>query len=189
MTATENRLRESLSAAAGTVAGVRPLALPVRRRFRIPMLLVAAAVTMAAVGVGFVWAGQLDPRTTTAVQAAPTPEPQMEISIYLCKKIDPFPQCKGEKANKAKIAEALWSRPDVEWLRFESQAEAYKNYREQHAKNSVMLSAIQVKDMPESFRILPKQGADWGAIIATAKALPGVANVIDQRCVAQRKEC
>ena len=44
-----------------------------RRRFRIPMLVAAAVVTMAAVGVGFVWAGRLDPRTTTAVQAPPTP--------------------------------------------------------------------------------------------------------------------
>ncbi|AWS47535.1 permease-like cell division protein FtsX [Streptosporangium sp. 'caverna'] len=190
MTATENRLRESLSAAAATAVDVRPLTLPVRRRLRIPMLLVAAAVTMAAVGVGFVWAGQLDPRTTTAVQASPqaspVPQTQLEISVFLCKENDSFPQCKdskNKKIDRAKIAEALWSRPDVEWLQFENAAEAYKNFRDQNKNNKVMLSSIRVEDMPESFRILPEQGAGWDAIIAAAKALPGVSNVVDQRCV------
>ncbi len=105
MTATENRLRESLSAAAGTVADVRPLALPARRGFRIPMLLVAAAVTVAAVGAGFVWAGQQDPRMTTAVQASPqaspVPQTQLEISVFLCKKNDPFPQCKDRRTRNS----------------------------------------------------------------------------------------
>ncbi|MEV6866385.1 permease-like cell division protein FtsX [Streptosporangium subroseum] len=185
MTATENRLRESLSAAAATAVDVRPLTLPIRRRFRIPMLLAAAAVTMAAVGVGFVWAGQLDPRTTTAVQASPTPrfQPQMLISVFLCKEHDVFPQCKGQKADKEKIAEALWSRPDVEWLSFESAAKAYKNFREQNKDNSVILTTIKVKDMPEVFRVVPEQGADWKAIVTASKALPGVSNVIDQRCI------
>jgi cell division protein FtsX len=190
MTATENRLRESLSAAAGTVADVRPPALPARRGFRIPMLLAAATVTMAAVGAGFVWAGQQDPQMTTAVQASPqaspVPQTQLEISVFLCKKNDPFPQCKDSKSkkiDKAKIAEALWSRPDMEWLSFESAAEAYKNFREQNKNNKVLLSSIRVEDMPESFRILPEQGANWDVIITAAKALPGVSNVIDQRCV------
>jgi cell division protein FtsX len=191
MTATENRLRESLSAAAATAVDVRPLTLPVRRRLRIPMLLVAATVTMAAVGVGFVWAGQLDPRTTTAVQASPMPrfQPQMLISVFLCKEHDPFPQCKGRKADKVKIAEALWSRPDVEWLSYESAAKSYKNFREQNKDNSVLLTTIKVKDMPEVFRVVPEQGADWNAIINVAMALPGVSNVIDGRCLTGNLKC
>ncbi|WP_371782108.1 permease-like cell division protein FtsX [Streptosporangium subroseum] len=191
MTATENRLRESLSAAAATAVDVRPLTLPVRRRLRIPMLLVAATVTMAAVGAGFVWAGQLDPRTTTAVQAPPTPrfQPQMLISVFLCKEHDPFPQCKGSKADKVKIAEALWSRPDVEWLSYESAAKSYKNFREQNKDNSVVLTTIKVKDMPEAFRVVPEQDADWNAIIADLKTLPGVSNVIDQRCPGLAEKC
>jgi cell division protein FtsX len=191
MTATENRLRESLSAAAATAVDVRPLTLPIRRRFRIPMLLVAAAVTMAAVGVGFVWAGQLDPRTTTAVQAPPTPrfQPQMLISVFLCKEHDAFPQCKGRKADKAKIAETLWSRPDVEWLSYESAAKSYKNFREQNKDNSVVLTTIKVKDMPEVFRVVPEPDADWDTIINVAMALPGVSNVIDQRCLTDKGKC
>ncbi len=52
-------------------------------------------------------------------------------------------------------------------------------------EQQALLSAIRVEDMPESFRILPEQGADWDAIIAAAKALPGVSNVVDQRCLTQ----
>ncbi|SNT63055.1 hypothetical protein SAMN05216276_109616 [Streptosporangium subroseum] len=191
MTATESRLRESLSAAAATTVNVRPLTLPIRRRFRIPMLLAAGAVTMAAVGVGFVWAGQLDPRTTTAVQAPPTPrfQPQMLISVFLCKEHDAFPQCKGRKADKVKIADALWSRPDVEWLGFESTAKSYQNFREQNKDNSAILTTIKVKDMPEVFRVVPEQDADWDALINAAMALPGVSNVIDQRCVMDKGKC
>jgi FtsX extracellular domain/Sigma-70 region 2 len=112
------------------------------------------------------------------------------LTYFLCKtEYDPFPQCKGQKADKAEIAEALWSRPDVEWLRFESAAKAYRNFREQNKDNSVILTAVKVKDMPEVFRILPEQGADWDAIIAAAKSLPGVSNVIDQRCLTRKEGC
>jgi cell division protein FtsX len=183
LTATENRLREALSAAAMTAIDVRPLTTPVRRRSRAPLLLVAAAVTVAAVGAGFVWVRQADdPRMTTAVQAAPTPQPQpqLEISVFLCKKNDPFPRCKGQKADRAKIAEALWSRPDVEWIGFQNAEEAYKRFKEQNKTNTAMLSAIRVEDMPESFRVVPEQSAVWKTIIAAAKELPGVSNVIDQ---------
>ncbi|MFC7646795.1 permease-like cell division protein FtsX [Streptosporangium lutulentum] len=79
--------------------------------------------------------------------------------------------------------------PDVEWLSFEGAAEAYTNFREQNKDNSDLLTTIKVKDMPESFRILPEEGADWNAILADAKTLPGVSNVIDQRCPGPDVEC
>ncbi|MEV4243498.1 permease-like cell division protein FtsX [Streptosporangium canum] len=193
MNATENRLREALSAAAMTAADVRPLTVPARRRSRVPMLLVAAAVTAVAVGAGSVWAGwagRADPRTTTAVQASPTPEIQLEISVFLCKKNnDPFPQCKGQKVDRAKIAEALLSRPDVEWIAFQTAAKAYKRFKEQNKSDTTLLSKIRVEDMPESFRIVPEQGADWKKITAAAKGLPGVSNVVDQRCLLHKQTC
>lgn len=191
MTATENRLREALSAAAVTAVDVRPLTVPSRRRSRVPMLL-AAAVTAVAVGAGAVWADRADradPRTTTAVQASPTPELQLEISVFLCKKNDPFPQCKGQKVDRTKIAEALWSRPDVEWIGFQNAEEAYKRFKEQNKSDTTLLSKIRVEDMPESFRILPEQEADWKKITAAAKGLPGVSNVVDQSCLLRKQTC
>ncbi|MER5318015.1 permease-like cell division protein FtsX [Streptosporangium roseum] len=189
MNTTENRLREALSAAAVTAVDVRPLTAPARRRSRVPLLLVAAAVTVAIVGAGSVWAGRADPRTTTAVQASPTPEPQLEITVFLCKKNDPFPQCKGQKVDRAKIAEALWSRPDVEWIGFQNAEEAYKRFKEENKTNKTMLAAIRVEDMPESFRVVPEQGAVWKTITAAAKGLPGVSNAVDQRCVLRKQTC
>ncbi|MFI7051985.1 permease-like cell division protein FtsX [Streptosporangium canum] len=189
MNATENRLREALAAAAVTAVDVRPLTVPSRRRSRVPMLLAAAAVTAVAVGAGSVWADRADPRTTTAVQASPTPELQLEISVFLCKKNDPFPQCKGQKVDRAKIAEALLSRPDVEWIAFQTAAKAYKRFKEQNKSDTTLLSKIRVEDMPESFRILPEQGADWKKIIAAAKGLPGVSNVVDQSCLLRKQTC
>ncbi|MFF5204943.1 permease-like cell division protein FtsX [Streptosporangium sp. NPDC000396] len=188
MTAVENRLRDALSAAATTAVDVRPLAVPARRRFRIPMML-AAVATVIAVGTGFLWVRQADPETSTTAQATSVPGRE-EISVFLCARNSPFPQCKGQKADKAKIAEALRSRPDVERIRFESKAEAYKNFRANFKNDSVLLAAVRLEDMPESFRVVPRSGADRAAIIAAAEKVPGVITVIDDmRCRTREEKC
>ncbi|WP_329087646.1 MULTISPECIES: permease-like cell division protein FtsX [unclassified Streptosporangium] len=184
---TENRLRDALSGAAATAVDVRPLAVRTRRRSRVPMLLVAAVTVTAVVGAGYAWGGRPDPRTATAVQAPPGPK--LEISVFLCKKRDPFPQCEDRSPNRAKIAEALWSRRDVAWIGFEDQAESYENFKEHNKANKELITAIQVKDMPISFRVTPEPGADRKAIVAAVRTLPGVANVIDQGCLSPEGKC
>ncbi|MER7128370.1 permease-like cell division protein FtsX [Streptosporangium saharense] len=178
MTETENRLRDALSAAASTTVDIHPLTVPVRHRFRLPLAVVAAVVTVTAVGAGVLWIRQADPRATTAeVAARPSSDP--EISVFLCRRNDAFPRCKGKTANRAKVAEALWSRPDVDWIGYEDRREAYAKYRRQPGA----LKAVTVEDMPDSFRVVPGAGADWNAIAAAARKLPGVSNVVDQRCL------
>ncbi|MEV4094294.1 permease-like cell division protein FtsX [Streptosporangium saharense] len=178
MTETENRLRDALSAAASTTVDIRPLTVPARRRSRLPLAVVAAVVTATAVGAGILWVRQADPRATTA-EVAEQPSSDLEIAVFLCKKHDAFPRCKGKTVDKAKIAEALWSRPDVDWIGYEDNREAYARYRRQPDA----LKAVTAEDMPDSFRVVPGAGADWDAIVAAARKLPGVSNVVDQRCL------
>lgn len=183
MTVTENRLRDALSAAATTTVDVRPLTAPARRS-RVPVAL-AAAVTVAAVGTGFLWVGRADPQpTVAAAQADPVPRPELEISVFLCGPKDFFPRCKGVRTEKAKIAEALWSRPDVGWIAFEDSREAFEKFKKQYREDSVLAKALIVEDMSELFRVIPTSGADRKRLAEVIGRLPGVSNVVDDKCLA-----
>ncbi|MEU0521269.1 permease-like cell division protein FtsX [Streptosporangium sp. NPDC006007] len=182
MTVTENRLRDALSAAATTTVDARPLTTPARRRSRVPVAL-AAAVTVAAVGTGFLWAQRADPQpTVAAAQAGPVPQPELEISVFLCRPKDFFPRCKGVRTEKAKIAEALWSRPDVGWIAFDDNREAWEKFKRQYRDDSALAKAITVEDMPEVFRVIPTSGADRKRLADVIGRLPGVSNVVDDKC-------
>jgi cell division transport system permease protein len=104
-------------------------------------VVVTVAIGMALLGVGLMISSQISSMKDFWSD-------KVEVSVFLCKKNDPFPQCKGsggvnaqEQADLKKTIEAL---PQVQQVTFENAAEAFKNYRAQNANNSVLLSAIQV---------------------------------------------
>ena len=111
---------------------------------------------------------------------------KVEVSVFLCNKNDAFPQCKTSggvnEQEQADLKAQIEAMPQVEAVTFENAAEAYKNFRTQNANNTVLLSAIQVDDMPESFRVKLKdpetvRRGDRGA----QRAVQGVSNVINQK--------
>jgi cell division transport system permease protein len=110
---------------------------------------------------------------------------KVEVSVFLCKKNDAFPQCKTSggvnEQEQADLKAEIEAMPQVEQVTFENAAEAYKNFRTQNANNTVLLSAIQVDDMPESFRVKLKDPDTYGAVIEALNGRPGVSNVINQK--------
>ncbi|MDP9846386.1 permease-like cell division protein FtsX [Streptosporangium lutulentum] len=141
-------------------------------------VVVTVAIGMALLGVGLMINSQISSMRDFWTD-------KVEVSVFLCKKNDAFPQCKGSGGvnaqEQADLKATIEAMPEVQQVTFENAAEAYKNFRTQNANNTVLLSAIQVDDMPESFRVKLKDPETYGAVIERLSGAPGVSNVINQK--------
>ncbi|MEO3857152.1 permease-like cell division protein FtsX [Acrocarpospora sp. B8E8] len=82
------------------------------------------------------------------------------------------------------IEQALRAMPQVESITFRDQQTAYELFVEQEA-NRTPAQVVEPADMPESFRLKMKEDTDWTPILEAAMALPGVSNVINEKCVSE----
>lgn len=141
-------------------------------------VIVTVAIGMALLGVGLMINSQISAMKDFWSD-------KVEISVFLCKKNDPFPQCKGSggvsQQEQAALKAQIEAMPQVQGVEFENAAQAYANFREQFKNDTVMISAIQPGDMPESFRIKLKDPDTYAAVIDALKGAPGVSNVINQK--------
>ncbi|QYC45792.1 hypothetical protein Nocox_41250 [Nonomuraea coxensis DSM 45129] len=85
-------------------------------------------------------------------------------------------------AQKVAIGELIGGMPEVQSYTFEDQRAAYDDFSREFASNQTLLKATKVSDMPESFRVLLKQGNDWATPVATLRRQPGVAGVFYVPC-------
>ncbi|GAA3133207.1 hypothetical protein GCM10010466_24790 [Planomonospora alba] len=202
----EERLRDALSAAAGTAVGVRPLTAPARHRIRFPGLLTTAAA--AAVVVATVFTATVVIRQ---VSGPPTPELSQEhviamamtgassdradradVSIFLCTEDDYYPHCGNREvtaAQKEEIRRRLDALPEAELVVFEDRGTAYAKFTAEFADYPKLLEAIQMEDLPESFRVKTRTDADSQVVMEAVRGLPGVSNVIDLACLLGEREC
>ncbi|MEU6782601.1 permease-like cell division protein FtsX [Nonomuraea angiospora] len=118
------------------------------------------------------------------------------MSVFLCRKDSLMSPClsgrgkaKGRaatlKEKKAIVAE-IERTPGVEEYVFEDQATAYRNFAETYAGNQALVNATKVSDMPESYRLRMRPEADWNAVSRRLAQLPGVSQVLNDRCVGAR---
>ncbi|MCA2229447.1 permease-like cell division protein FtsX [Nonomuraea aurantiaca] len=89
-------------------------------------------------------------------------------------------------AQQSDLAREIAKTPGVQSVRFESQQEAYENFKRAYASNKAILKATKPSDMPKSFRLQLRPDADSGEVIAQLQHLPGVASVINSKCVTER---
>jgi len=141
-------------------------------------VIVTVAIGMALLGVGLMINSQINSMKDFWAD-------KVEVSVFLCKKDDPFPQCKGSGGvnaqERAELKGEIEGMPQVEKVDVEDAAQAYKNFRAQNANNTVLLTAIQVEDMPESLRVKLKDPDAYATVIEAVKGAPGVSNVVNQR--------
>ncbi|GAT65237.1 ABC transporter permease [Planomonospora sp. ID91781] len=146
-------------------------------------VIVTVAIGMALLGVGLMINSQISGMKDSWFD-------KVEVSVFLCKKNDPFPQCKGsggvDAQEQAALKATIEAMPQVERVEFEDAAKAYENFKAQNASNNVLISAIQVEDMPESFRVKLKNPDEYGAVIEGLQGAPGVSNVINQKEILEK---
>lgn len=149
---------------------------------------------LVAVGLAVVLAGAI------ALRPVPEDRPVMmaglylaadgrslaDVSIFLCKADAPFPNCGGEKITaqeQAAVEDALKARPEIESYVFKDVRTAYTNFRREFPDDFEMITEA---DMPESFRVNLKPDAEAASLISAVEVLPGVANVIETKCLMER---
>ncbi|MEV6160101.1 permease-like cell division protein FtsX [Nonomuraea sp. NPDC052129] len=85
-------------------------------------------------------------------------------------------------AQQSDLARKIAKTPGVQSSRFESQQEAYENFKRTFANNEALVKATKPSDMPTSFRLQLSPDADWSKVIAQLQHLPGVASVGNIKC-------
>ncbi|MEV0352074.1 permease-like cell division protein FtsX [Nonomuraea sp. NPDC050680] len=138
-------------------------------------------------------------RTSLNALTGAAEPPKMEVTVFLCVDHSPMPACgagpskkdrhKGKGitlAQQRAIATAIERMPGVASVHFEDQQEAYENFRRSYADNKALVQATKPSDMPVSFRLAMKPASGGDAMIDKLLRMPGVAQVVDQRCLAEQ---
>lgn len=146
-------------------------------------VIITVAIGMALLGVGLMINAQVSSMKNFWTD-------KVEISVYLCKKDDPFPSCENSggvnEQEKAALEQTIKQMSEVESVAFENSAQAFENFKLQQGEDSVLVSAVKVDDMPESFRVKLKNPESYGAVVETLRGAPGVSNVVNQKALLDR---
>lgn len=110
---------------------------------------------------------------------------KVEVSIYFCTKADAknAPQCASGAATDDQIAAVkatLDKMPLVKTATFETQAEAYKNWKSMNPDNA-LVSVLGADAIPSSWRVKLNDPTRFDVIQSATAGLPGVRSVEDQR--------
>ncbi|RVX45749.1 hypothetical protein EDD27_8565 [Nonomuraea polychroma] len=180
----EDRLREALAEAGAAIdpSTLRPLRAPERRRLRMDFRLMAVAVTVVLAGVAT--AAGLGGLEGEDQVVATNPE-QADMAVFLCTKSTPKETlCRGRGVSMEEVRaveRAVKGLKQVEAVFFVDQASAYDSFRVSFANNKALLDSVKVTDLPMSFRLEIKEGADRREVQQALRGLPGIQSVVDQK--------
>jgi cell division transport system permease protein len=142
-------------------------------------LIVVVAISLSLLGTGLLFYKQVD-STRTYWQS------KVEISIYLCTAASPNPSCHGAvtQAQQAQIQQTLTAMPQVEHVYYQSQQQAYAQFRQYFANDQSYVSTVQQGDIPASFEVkLKNPGADYQIVSSAVTGAPGVDSVVDEMTI------
>ncbi|MEW1839574.1 permease-like cell division protein FtsX [Nonomuraea angiospora] len=106
---------------------------------------------------------------------------EWEMTVFLCVPTTYGCHKRGATAKqKQALRTFLESRPELSDVRFVDRASAYESFRRDFAGNRTLLKAVRAKDLPESFRLRVKNGADPDRVRHEVYRRPGVGEVVDQ---------
>ncbi|MET9340222.1 MULTISPECIES: permease-like cell division protein FtsX [unclassified Nonomuraea] len=142
-------------------------------------VIVTVAVAMALLGVGLMISAQVSLMKDYWFD-------KVEISVYLCKKDSPFPNCKASPkgvsaAEREQLQQQLKALPDVQEVTYETQKMAFDNFKRTQSASSILAQVVDVNDMPESLRVKLKDPEKYQPVIAAAQGMKGISTVVDQR--------
>ncbi|HEY1530454.1 MAG TPA: permease-like cell division protein FtsX [Galbitalea sp.] len=109
-----------------------------------------------------------------------------QVAIYFCTSIDSTSNCSGSAASAAEIAavktqlESPTLKPYIKGISFETNAEAYKNFKAQFP-GSPLLKFTTPSMLNESYRVNLKDPNQADIVIEDTTSLAGVQDVEDQR--------
>lgn len=111
---------------------------------------------------------------------------RVEVSVYLCGESSSDGACGGtpitEQQRQALLAD-LEAMPQVEQVFYESQEDAYENFREQFADSPDLVENVTADALPESFRVKLVDPTQFDVVASSFQGRPGVEQVQDQKAL------
>ncbi|MEU1723659.1 permease-like cell division protein FtsX [Nonomuraea sp. NPDC005692] len=182
----EDRLRAALVEAGATVdtGALKPLRTPERRRSRVDLRLVSAAVAVVLAGATTaVWLGvRGDEHVATLTGPTGGQADALEMSIFLCSRSasGKAPSCQGHGVTLDQvksIQKAAEEVPGLTSLMYVDQAEAFESFRRDFAHNQRLLDAVTVDDLRASFRLQLEPGTDPVRVKQALAPTPGIEDI------------
>jgi cell division transport system permease protein len=144
-------------------------------------LVVVVAISLSLLGTGLLFVKQVD-NTRTYWQG------KVQISIYLCTSTSVSTQCRQNGPATAteisSIKQDLTSLPQVEAVYYQSQAQAYENFKQDFSQDPSFVSTVSQGDIPNSFEVkLKNPNADYNVVAGTVQGRPGVDDIVDDQSI------
>ena len=110
---------------------------------------------------------------------------KVEVSVYLCGEASGSDTCAEAVTaeQRDEIKADLEAMPEVQTVFYESQAEAYKQFRKQFEDSPDLVENVTEEALPESFRVKLKDPTKFAVVAAAFESRPGVEEVQDQKAL------
>jgi cell division transport system permease protein len=144
-------------------------------------LVVVVAISLSLLGTGLLFVKQVN-NTRTYWQG------KVEISIYLCTSTSVSTQCRQNgpvtTSELNSIRSDLTGLPQVERVYYQSQQQAYKNFKQDFSQDPSFVSTVSEGDIPPSFEVkLKNPSSDFSAVADTVQGRQGVDDIVDDRSI------
>jgi cell division transport system permease protein len=144
-------------------------------------LVVVVAISLSLLGTGLLFVKQVD-NTRTYWQG------KVQISIYLCTSTSVSSQCRQNgpvtPAELASINSDLNSLPQVEHVYYQSQSQAYQDFKQDFSQDPSFVSTVSPGEIPPSFEVkLKNPNADFSAVADTVQGRPGVDDIVNDQSI------
>jgi cell division transport system permease protein len=109
---------------------------------------------------------------------------KVEVSVYLCGEGSDSPSCGGAAVTaeqREELEADLLAMPQVEQVFYESQEQAYEQFREQFKDSPDLVQNVTAEALPESFRVKLTDPTQFEVVASAFSGRPGVEEVQDQK--------
>ena len=109
---------------------------------------------------------------------------KVEVSVYLCGESSQTASCGGSAVTpeqRTQLENDLRAMPQVEQVFYESQEEAYEQFREQFKDSPDLVENVTADALPESFRVKLRDPTQFDVVATAFSGRPGVEEVQDQK--------
>lgn len=141
--------------------------------------ILTTAVAVVLLGVGLWLAGQVNTMKGYWYDKA-------EVAVFMCNGNTTGGGCAAgavTPAQQAAIKQELSALPGIKAIYYESQQQAYENFKQQFHSEQAFVQDTKPSDLPSSFRIKLNDPTQYAVITSAMSGKPGVASVQDQRQV------
>ena len=144
-------------------------------------LIVVVAISLSLLGTGLLFVKQVN-NTRTYWQG------KVELSVYLCTATSVSPQCRqngpATPAERAQILSDLKALPQVQFVYYESQQQAYTHFKQDFSRDPSFTHLVTKSEIPDSFQVKLKNAqADFNVVAGTVQGRPGVDQIVNDASI------